>query len=304
MRCLEAITQQNIPKSYFHVIVVSDGPDEITEKALLDWKANQDLKLTYVHTALKLGPAAARNYGWRLAQTQLIAFTDDDCIPGPSWLKAYLKRYSGEDLIAFSGRTIVPPPAVLTDFAINLAHLEDADFITANCACTKLALNKVGGFDERYTMAWREDSDLEFKFITHRIVISKVPDAEVVHPVRKVPWGISLQEQKKGYFDALLFKKFPDLYRRKIVAPIWNYYGIIVLSILLLIAIYLHFVYLYIICAAGLCYFFSLLIVKRLENRHKSFSHVTEMITTSLLIPFLSVFWRVYGAVKYRVFFL
>ena len=32
--------------------------------------------------------------------------------------------------------------------------------------------------------------------------------------------------------------------------------------------------------------------------------HVAEMIVTSALIPFLSVFWRLRGAFRYRVVFL
>jgi hypothetical protein len=31
---------------------------------------------------------------------------------------------------------------------------------------------------------------------------------------------------------------------------------------------------------------------------------VAEMVLTSALIPFLSVFWRLYGALKFRVWFL
>jgi hypothetical protein len=31
---------------------------------------------------------------------------------------------------------------------------------------------------------------------------------------------------------------------------------------------------------------------------------VAEMVVTSALIPPLSVFWRLYGALKFRVFFL
>jgi GT2 family glycosyltransferase len=304
IRCLEAVALQNIPKEAFRVIVVSDGPDVQTQKALESWQQGRAFNLNYVQTPMKGGPAAARNYGWRLAEAALIAFTDDDCIPDPSWLNAFLKHYSGEEHLAFTGKTSVPLPDKRTDFAINIAQLEHADFITANCACTKAALNKVGGFDERFKMAWREDSDLEFKFITHHIQILQVPEAQVIHPVREVPWGISIKEQKKGIYDALLFKKFPLLYRKKIDSPIWNYYGMTILGLLFIAGLMLNHRFLSILAAAGLFILFSKFIAIRLHRRHKSFSHVIEMISTSLVIPFISVFWRVYGSIKYRVFFL
>ncbi len=44
-------------------------------------------------------------------------------------------------------------------------------------------------------------------------------------------------------------------------------------------------------------------ILKRLRPTSKSYKHTTEMIATSLIIPFLSVYWTIYGAIKYRVLF-
>ena len=65
-------------------------------------------------------------------------------------------------------------------------------------------------------MAWREDSDLEFRLLQQGIPIWRLQNALVIHPVRKASWGVSLKEQKKGMFNALLYKKYPGLYRKKI----------------------------------------------------------------------------------------
>jgi len=43
---------------------------------------------------------------------------------------------------------------------------------------------------------------------------------------------------------------------------------------------------------------------KRLKSTALTPSHVLEMAWTSLWIPFLSVYWRIYGAVKFRVVFI
>src|SRR5690606_4110164 len=126
-----------------------------------------------------------------------------------TWLETFLNYYHGEQYVAFSGFTHVPITSNPTDYELNIYNLQTAQFITANCACTHWALLMVQGFDERFEVAWREDSDLEFKFISNHIPIFKISEAVVVHPVREVPWGISIKEQKKGIYDALLFKKFP-----------------------------------------------------------------------------------------------
>jgi hypothetical protein len=44
--------------------------------------------------------------------------------------------------------------------------------------------------------------------------------------------------------------------------------------------------------------------IKRLAATARSSSHRLEMAYTSIAIPFLSIFWRLYGAVKFRVFFV
>jgi hypothetical protein len=42
---------------------------------------------------------------------------------------------------------------------------------------------------------------------------------------------------------------------------------------------------------------------RRLHGNSRRPADVLEMLVTSLFIPYLSVFWRLYGAVKFRVWF-
>ena len=163
----------------------------------------------------------------------------------------------------------------------------------------------VGGFDERFAMAWREDSDLEFKFLTNGIDVFKVTDAVVIHPVRKAYWGISIKDQKKTLFNALLFKNFPVLYRQKIQPiPPYNYYFIILSFIAMLMGIIFQSVAL---TLTGLIIWLVLTILftyRRLNGTSKSASHVAEMIVTSAIIPFLSIYWQWSGCIKYKTFLL
>src|SRR5207244_12953942 len=64
------------------------------------------------------------------------------------------------------------------------------------------------------------------------------PDAVVVHPLRPASWGVSLRQQRKSMFNALLYKKHPRLYREKIqAAPPWHYYGIVGALLALLVGV-------------------------------------------------------------------
>ena len=54
----------------------------------------------------------------------------------------------------------------------------------------------------------------------------RVPEATVVHAVRPAQWGVRVRQQRKNLFNALLYKKHPVLYRRKIqAAPPITYGG-------------------------------------------------------------------------------
>ena len=303
-KCVGALHEQELPLADFEVIVVSDGPDPITEQALSNW-ADRPANLHFSPLPQKAGPAAARNHGWQQAHAELIAFTDDDTVPTPNWLTGYLEAWKGEALAAFTGKVIVPLPPYPTDYAQNTAGLETAEFVTANCACAKAALHHVGGFDERFTMAWREDSDLHFKILEANIPLLKVDDATVVHPVRKARWGVSISEQKKTVFNALLYKKFPVLYRQRIQAkPPLTYY-LIVAS--LLVAIFSLLLMHTTIALVALTTWVLLLLqftLKRLANTSHATSHIYEMLYTSVVIPFASIYWHFYGLMKYRVWFV
>lgn len=301
-KCLLSLTKQTFPKENFEVIVVSDGPDEITSQAVKQFLPGQ---FAFVNTAEKGGPAAARNFGWKHARGILIAFTDDDTIPDRDWLNNIWQSYRGEKEIAYTGRVKVPLSNSPTDYEKNTAGLETAEFITANCCCTRAALEKTGGFDERFSMAWREDSDLEFQLMLHQIPIVHLEHALVVHPVRQAPWGISIKEQKKGMFNALLYKKYPQLYRKKIQSsPLWNYYLIVLSGLIFVFTVFTEYKTIALICFFIWFLLTASFIQKRLKSTSKKPKHIVEMIVTSICIPFISVYWQLYGAWKYRIFFL
>lgn len=304
--CIAALAAQDFNKDDFEIIVVTDGPD-LETRAMLN-----DLSLTlpfvqFISLVQKKGPAAARNAGWRAANGELIAFTDDDCLPTANWISNIWNEYilNGKpEYIAFTGKVQVPLSEMPTDYEMNTAHLQNADFVTANCACTKESLELVGGFDERFTYAWREDSDLEFRLMENNVEIKRKIDAVVLHPVRKAQWGVSIKEQKKTMFNALLYKKFPALFRKKIQSsPAWNYYAIITGVVLIMAGLILQSKFLLLTGAVVYLGFTIAFIVRRLARTSRYYKHVMEMIATSLVIPFASIYWTIYGAFKYRVLY-
>lgn len=269
-RCLGALEKQTLSRDAYEVIVADDS-------------------------RLRSGPAAARNRGWRRARAGVIAFTDDDTEPLPEWLGQGLKAIEHAD--AAAGRIVMPVPAAPTDYERDAQGLERSEFVTANCFVRKEMLERLGGFDEGFRMAWREDSDLHFRLLRCGARVARAPDAVVVHPVRPASWGVSLKQQRKVMFDALLFKKHRQLYRERIRAGArWDYYAIVGS----LVAAAAGFGPALLLWGVLTARFF----VRRLRGASKRPAHVLEMLVTSILIPPLAVFWRFAGALRYRVAFL
>ncbi|MEA5361026.1 HAD-IIIA family hydrolase [Amycolatopsis sp., V23-08] len=153
------------------------------------------------------GPAAARNHGWRTAESPWIAFVDDDVVLAPGWSRQLAGDLAGlpPDVAASQGRIRVPLPAQRrpTDDERGTAGLEHARWITADMAYRRSALAEVRGFDERFPRAFREDSDLALRVLRagHRIVRG---DRLTTHPARRPGFFASLKAQRGNADNALM----------------------------------------------------------------------------------------------------
>lgn len=79
--CLEALEHQTYPKSSYEVIVIDNGSDKDVKCVV-----NQFAQARAAHES-RPGSYAARNKGIALAQGEVIAFTDADCIPASDWIE-------------------------------------------------------------------------------------------------------------------------------------------------------------------------------------------------------------------------
>lgn len=303
-RLLDALDAQDFDPACSEVIVADDAASDATRRQVEERSARSRAVVRYARVTEPHGPAAARNVGWRAARGEIVAFTDDDCVPDPHWLTAGVSSFA-EGVVAASGRVVVPLSREPTDYERDAAGLEGAEFVTANCFCRRDALAAVGGFDERFEAAWREDSDLHFALLQRGGWLVQAPGAVVVHPVRPAPWGVSLRQQRKCLYDALLYKKHPESYRRRIRrGPPWDYYAIVAAIGAGTASLAVGRPWLATAAWAlwaGLTLRFC---ARRLRRTSWLPGHVTEMVATSVLIPPLSVAWRLYGAWKFRVLFL
>ncbi|GGX73488.1 glycosyltransferase family 2 protein [Streptomyces minutiscleroticus] len=165
------------------------------------------------------GPAAARNAGWRAAPAvPWIVFLDDDVVPGPGWGERLARDLAAASrrTAAVTARITVPLPAHRrpTDWERNTAGLETARWITADMAYRRTALEAVGGFDERFRRAFREDADLALRVLAAGWTVA-AGERRTTHPVRPADRWVSVRAQRGNADDVLMTRLHgPDWWER------------------------------------------------------------------------------------------
>ena len=158
------------------------------------------------------GPAAARNAGWRAAQGDVIAFTDDDCLPAPGWVDALLEQAAPG--VAVQGR-VEPLPEErdrLGPFSRTLAVGAAGPFFqTANMLYPREVLERLGGFDETYAFPAGEDTDLGWRARAAGVEVRWAPGALVWHAVHEPGWRGLVADAPRWGSAVHLVKRHPGL---------------------------------------------------------------------------------------------
>jgi HAD superfamily hydrolase (TIGR01662 family) len=201
------------------VIVVDDRPDGAD---LARGLAGVDLPGLRLVRSGGGGPARARNVGWRLARTPWVSFLDDDVVPDREWY-AVLRtdlRGAGIGVGGSQGRVRVPLPSGRrpTDWERSTAGLAEAAWITADLTYRRPALAAVGGFDERFPRAFREDADLGLRITGLGLEIVR-GERGITHPVRPVDDWVSVRQQAGNADDLLMRRVHGADWRSRARAP-------------------------------------------------------------------------------------
>ena len=178
-----------------------------------------------------VGPAEKRNLAASKADSELLAFIDDDAYPDKSWLKKAMEHFQDTDVAAVGGPGITPPTDGLRQKASGLVlssrigsganrfrntpglQMEIDDCPSCNFIIRKSVFQQVGGFDTHFWPG--EDTKLCLE-VTKKLHKSIIYDPEVVvyHHRRKLfkahlkqVWNYAVH---RGYFA----KKLPQTSRR------------------------------------------------------------------------------------------
>ncbi len=247
-----------------------------------------------VYRGTAQGPAAARNVGWRRSQADWICFLDDDVTVSADWYAALFDDLARAIPDAAASQAIVNVPLASnrapTDWERNVAQLSTAAWITADMAYRRRVLEQVGGFDERFRRAYREDSDLALRVFAAGYTIVR-GSRRTVHPVRQGDGWISVRMQAGNADDVLMYVSHGSDWRRKAQASAgaWPWHVATVTAASLAIA-----------GAAAWLALTARFAAERIAPGPRTAREVSTMIGTSAIIPFAAVYYRLCGYASIR----
>ena len=214
MRCLR---QQSIPREQYEIIVINDGSTDGTPAYLADL-ARQESNITVLEQANQ-GPAAARNLGATQARGAILAFTDDDCLADPGWLRTIQDTFADPAVLAAQGCTYSDPTLItpLTHQVIN--EQGDTSIPTCNAAYRRTVFTDAGGFDAGFPFQ-NEDADLAWR-VREMGEVRFVPTMRVYHPPRVDSFRKNCRKMQHYVSEFMLFHKSPARYRKYRFASPW-----------------------------------------------------------------------------------
>jgi glycosyltransferase involved in cell wall biosynthesis len=219
LRCLDAILAQDHPD--FDVLVLDNGSTDGTPEAVLERAAGSPVPVRVERVDGRVG--RVRNQGARMAEGEVLAFTDSDCIPTPGWLSAGVRPFQSARVGVVTGPTHPEdPPPYEPWYATQEIYDQTWRFETCNAFFRRDALMGSEGFDESVSM-W-EDTAAGWAVLRDGWRAEFAPDALVHHDVTYPGWGWHVRYVMRYGEGAGIVRRYPEmadrlLWRRWFLRP-------------------------------------------------------------------------------------
>ena len=236
--CLQSLLHQDgfqFGEDY-EVIVVDDGSSDNTTSI------GEQYGVCVIRQA-NSGPAAARNRGAQSAQSDLLLFTDSDCIPQSNWCQEMIRPFCALEVMGVKGAYLCREFNPVSRFVQQefeykyegMAKLPQIDFVdTYSAAYRKFIFLENKGFDDSFPIPSVEDQELSFRLSRKGYKLVFQPTARVFHKhdlnLREYAsrkWGI-------GYWKAFMLRWLPEKALSDTYTPASQRWQIVILAFTLL----------------------------------------------------------------------
>jgi glycosyltransferase involved in cell wall biosynthesis len=281
--CFKALAKQTYKD--FEVLSVVGHSKEVLE---LSQKYAKKYKNFNAFKTDSDSPSRKRNVGIKKAKGELIAFTDDDCLPRKDWVENIVREFKiSKEIVMVEGYTYTNNTnrPVFSNAPEN--HVGGA-YPTCNLSFRKDVLKKTHGFDESYYF-FREDSDAAFAAMDYgKTIFSK--KVRVFHPLRPTNKKSIIKQVFLHKEDFRLYKKFPKKFKEAFGFPLKRELTKSLMTYIFLIMGIVYFQYWYAFLVVYLIVRFSSL--RRYKFNLTDFtSFVVLWFARDLMMPFVAAYY-------------
>jgi glycosyltransferase involved in cell wall biosynthesis len=226
LRTLDHLSQQTYRMDRLEVVVVDDGSTDDTQAI-----ASQPFPFTLRYLQQKnQGATAARNYGAKISQSEILVFIDDDITISPETLEAFAEKLGKMTKILGMGtinkrsssvNASVYTPVVLTMADHSLIADDDVELDCVDCnsellACKRRDFFEIGMFqDPTGGHGWPNWDDVDFGYRAHLKGFRLLGTSKAIAE----HWDYSISNRsmacqrfyRAGRSAVWLFKRHPEL---------------------------------------------------------------------------------------------
>jgi GT2 family glycosyltransferase len=190
--CLDALLHQTYPPERCQIIVADNGSSDGTRAVVERLATASGGRIRLVVEATRRSSYAARNRALREVEGEVIALTDADCVPAPTWIQEGVRALEAQGRgtvagrVTFSYRGDRPNACEYWDSAV---HLNQGNLVrrygfgaTANLFIHARTFERYGRF--RSDLVSGGDRELGYRLWLGGEPVAYAPDAVVHHPAR------------------------------------------------------------------------------------------------------------------------
>ncbi len=196
---LESLARLRMPPGRaVEFIIVDNASTDATPEVLNAAAAWFPFPLVVLQEPVR-GSSSAHNCALRHARGEVIAWTDDDCVPAEDWIERILAHFDEDPALdLLTGRVELYDPThypITVNTSLEPAILDEmrayANFVIGcNLAFRRSLIDRIGVYDPRFgagaPLRAAEDSDFAFRALRQGCRISYAPDVLLYHNHKRV----------------------------------------------------------------------------------------------------------------------
>ena len=195
--CVASLVNQNY-ENVEDILIIDNGSTDNTAEI-----ADQYSTRVYEYTEVQ-GSYAARNFGLQQVESELVAFTDADCVPSEDWLSELVACYASTDADLVGGNVQFQferrSAAELYDASTSMNNgrliEERGCSVTANLLVRRAVFDEIGPFPQQLVSGG--DTAWTGRATENGYHLKYCPDAVVNHPTRSLRESLR-KHRRLGY---------------------------------------------------------------------------------------------------------